>query len=528
AARDRWIQVSARRIDELCERVTELAGEYRALSFRFLAEVQRARDEARSRPLLESFDRCRAQLDDVSGAAWGLRLVPVEPLLHELAQHARELAQAQGKRVRFVVSAGGAQLERRVLDGLEEPLLHLVRNAVDHGLERPADRGAKGDEARLALEAEVEGPHLVLTVTDDGRGIVADDVRRAAAARGVVTAQAAAALSHALALDLIFAHGLSTRTEVSDVSGRGVGLDVVRSAVEALGGAVTVTTEPGRSTRFELVVPATVTHEQALVVQGPAALYALPTRFVRAVVRLAELSVETVAGGRALRWGDEVLPLRSLAAVLGAAPAGEEPWALVVEEQRGRWAFSVPAIVGEVGLVRQPVDQLAAAGGLIGASATLDDGRLVLVLTVPVVVRRAEGVAVMAPRPATAALARRLVLVVDDSPIVRDLVAELLAGAGFETATADGGAAALAAVAGRPPSAVLLDVDMPGMDGFEVLRRIREHEARLPVIMLTTRASAADRRQAVALGANAYLVKSDFQETQLVDTVRQFVEGPDR
>ncbi len=518
APAERWIQASARRIDALCETMSELLAEFRAL----YAQARSA-PEAHGRAFVEDFDRCRQQLEDVAGAAWALRLVPVEPVLADLARHVRELADAQQKRVRVTVDSGGAQVEQRVLDDLWEPLVHLVRNAVDHGVEPPAERGRKGEEAILALAAEAVGSTVSITVSDDGRGVDTEQVRAVAVERALVTAEAAAALTREQALDLLFLHGFSTRAEVSDLSGRGVGLDVVRRAVEAVGGTVTLRSELGLGTRVAIAVPASVARERALVIQCGDGLYAIPSRQVLEVVRLAEQPPESVPGGRALRTRAGVVPLRSLAAVLGL-PAAEEPLALVLATGNRHWGFTVEKLAGEWDLVRSACDPLLAAGGRLSASAILDDGRLVLHLAVADLVRRADTGAA-APRPPRAAARRPRVLVVDDSAVIRDLATQIITGAGFEVTTASDGVRALEAVSASQPDAVLSDIDMPVMDGFTLLAELHRQWPRLPIIMFTSHASAEDRRRAATLGASAYLVKSSFDEQELLETVKRFVGG---
>ena len=476
------------------------------------------------RTLVTDFDRCRVQLDEITDWAWGLRLVPIEPLLAELLAHARTLAAAQLKRLRVSIDGGRVQLERSILDALGEPLLHLVRNAVNHGVEAPIDRGEKGD-ASLAIRAESSGPNVVLTIEDDGRGIDREAVRKAAVARGLVTDEEAQALDEKDLLGLIFRHGFSTRSDVSDVSGRGVGLDVVRSAVEAVGGTVTVASEPGVGTSFSLTLPATISKERNLVIETADGLYAIPSRQIAGLVRLSPSLVQRVAGGDAVLHEGRVTPLHSLRSTLGTASVDEEePIGVVVDDGGGQSVFAAPRLLGEFSLLRRPIDRVVASSSLVGASATFEDGRLILILSVPALLRRKRGRASVSPG-ARGAGHRTKVLAIDDSTIVRDLLTEVLGHAGFDVRVAPEGEAGLAALATDPPDVVLLDVDMPGMDGFEVLRRIRDRSAEVPVVMLTTRASAEDRSRASSLGASGYAVKAQFQEATFLQSLRD-LSGP--
>jgi two-component system chemotaxis sensor kinase CheA/two-component system sensor histidine kinase and response regulator WspE len=518
---ERWVQVSAAKIDELNDRLTQFSADFRALDARLRHLAGGASD---TRALVEDFDRCRAQLEDVTSASWALRLVPVEPVLGELLRHARELATAQGKRLRVVVEAARAQVERSVLDELWEGLLHLTRNAIDHGIEPPPERAPKPVEASLTLRAEPVGSNVVFTISDDGRGVDPALVRAAAVKRGRLRPAEAETLSDDDTLELLFEHGFSTRAEVGEISGRGVGLDVVRAVVEGLGGAVSLRSTPGQGTSITMSIPTSLSIERALVVECGGALYGFPARYVQEVLRTREHVVEPVVGGQMLRYRELALPLRSLSTVL-SRPAEDEPWALIISAGDRRWALTVPSLLGEHELVRQPIDRLLGALEHLGASATLDDGRLVLIVAMAGLLRRAERRTTV-PAVAPKAVRKPRALVVDDSAVIRDLVVQILRASGLEVVTAPEGRAALALVDAEAPDVVISDIEMPGMNGFELLKAIRARSQKLPVIMLTSRGSMEDRQRAAALGANAHLTKSGFEEDTLVEIIRRFVELP--
>ena len=522
ADKDRWTQVSVRQVDELREQVAQFSVDFRALVARFRAAPAELSDAER-RTLIEDLDRCRVQLDGVAGASWSLQLQSIEPTLGELVRHARELAIGQGKRVRGVVTAAGAQVERNVLDALWEPLLHIVRNAVDHGIELPAARGAKGPEATLTLRAEPTGATITIVIADDGAGVDVARVRQTAVARGMLTEQAAAALTEAQTLDLLFQHGFSTRSEVSDLSGRGIGLDVVRSVVEELGGTVALTSRAGEGTEIVLTIPARLSQEKVLVVRCGELLCGLPARQVVEVVPLAEGRVEQVSGAELFRLRAGTLPLHSLSRLLGQA-SDDEPWILVLSAGLRKLALAVPALVGEHELLRRPLDRALAIHQHLGGSATLDDGRLVLLLAVAGLLRRSGAVIPVRARAQAPAPARRSVLVVEDSDVIRELVADILRGAGHEVRTATNGEEGARALDERLPDAIICDIEMPIMNGLELLRHVRSRWPLLPMIMLTTRGSEEDRRHAAALGANAHLIKSGFREDLLLETLNRFID----
>jgi chemotaxis protein histidine kinase CheA/CheY-like chemotaxis protein len=517
---ERWTQVKTSQVDQICEQVHDFTATFGQLR----AEVRAALGSAspRSRQVLDQFERTETQLYDLVSSAWALRLVPVEPSLAQLVEHARDLALIQSKRVRVSVDAGGTQLERSILDQLWDPLLHLLRNAIDHGIEPLEERGDKPVQATVVISARSDGPNVLVTIADDGRGIDGNAVRAAAVDRGLMSDAVAAALSETEVLDLLFSHGFTTRKSVTEVSGRGVGLDVVRRKIDGLGGKVSVSSEVGRGTSFTLSVPASLTRERVLVFALGDALFGVPSRSTMAVVALEPNQHGEVAGGRIFRHGGGTYPLQSLALTLGFPQTEREDHAVLLELFGERRAYCLSTLCGEHEVVRRPVDDLLSAMGTVGGSATLDDGRLVLLVRPEALAGRIR--ARPAPQRGTTNEQRqRRVLIADDSPIVRELLTEMLSSSGLVVHAAEDGLAALRILETIQPDLVLSDVEMPRMGGLELLRRIRGQNQRLPVVMLTTRGSAADRKAAAELGADAYLVKSDFEGSKLLDTISRFI-----
>lgn len=523
-AGSRWTRVETSRVDRLCDLVGEIGWTFDRV--RAGLDALSAEEDFRA-ALLELRDdlaRMLPKMRDLEAAAWALRLVPVEPELLELARHGHDIAESSGKRVRFVLEASGAQLERPVLEGLSEPLLHLLRNAIDHGVEPPEERGDKPAEATVRLSAESSGASVTIAIEDDGRGLSVEGIRAAAVERGLLSADAAAALSDERVHALIFEPGFSTSRGISEISGRGVGLDVVRRRVDALGGTVRVDSVEGAGTRFELVVPATVTRERFIVVDVSGVLYGIPARRVSSIASAAETREDEVAGGRVVRSGEAWVKLRDLAADLGEEmQATPHDRLLFVDEGEERFAWRVPSVLGERELIRHALDPVLDEASFLAGSAMLDDGRLVLLLHVNEVIRR-SGVT-QRPRlvPGESRIAPR-VLVADDSPIIRDLLAELLRDAGLEVETAVDGRDALERVDVRAPDLVVTDLEMPRVDGFGLVEGIRRRGLQIPIIVVSTRGSVEDRRRASEAGANAYVVKTGFEGSTLLETIAKFVE----
>jgi two-component system chemotaxis sensor kinase CheA len=508
----RWIHVSAHDVDLVCERLSALHADLGRIhaALRNLAST--------SRDTMHDVERLRADLDEIVSSAWALRLAPVYPALAEMGEHALELARAQGKQLNVRIDDGGALVERRLLDEVREPLLHLVRNAVDHGIEPAHERGGKPVPAEIVLSAEGHGDLVVINVTDDGRGIDLTRVRAVAIVRGFI--EPTSVLSEEAAHELLFAHGFSTRQDATNLSGRGVGLDAVRRRLISIGGRVSVANNPGGGTRFSIHIPSSVFRERVLIADVGGALCALPARGVEAVVPVGSDMIESVGATPLLRYRGEGIPFVPLPLFRGDA---ESTRAAIVAYEGRRWAVSLPDVVGDIELLRVPVDAAVASLGPFAASGTLDDGRLVLVVNLDALLSRPRHAAERA-RAQIRARGRRRVLIVDDSPIVRDLLVELLSSVGLEVRAASDGVAALEQLAEQPADLIVSDVEMPIMDGFELLRQLRERAMRVPVVMVTTRGSAADRAMAAELGADALIVKSEFENAHLLETVRRFVE----
>jgi two-component system, chemotaxis family, sensor kinase CheA len=518
---ERLMQVDAKLIDVLCERVAELSAAFGQLETHAGTVFERNSRRTDSAKVTDGFERCRALLDEATSTAWTLRLVSIQPMLEELTRHARTAAERQHKLLEAQVSAGGVQLERDVADQLWDSLLHLVQNAVDHGIEAPDARGAKPPVARLRISAESVGPSVVLRVEDDGRGIDPEEVRRVAAERGVLSEEAAKDLSDRAATELLFEHGFSTRREAGRTSGRGVGLDVVRRRIESLGGSVSLESTLGSFTRFTLSVPFAITKEKLLVVELGGAPYGLPARVVRAV--LSAEALPRPGQDSVVRHEGETLPFRSLCDALGLPHDPNEAFVLLLDLSGRRFGASVRRIVGERELIRRPAERLLHNTG-IGASAVLEDGRIVLLPELNFVSRALRArVGQVVPGSIEELPRRQRVLVADDSPVVRELVREILSSAGLEVLEAHDGAGALESIQQAEPDLLISDVEMPRMNGFDLLSEVRRRSQRLPVVMLSTRGSVEDRKRATRLGANAYLVKTEFHSESLLEVVRRFV-----
>ena len=462
------------------------------------------------------------------------RMVPLSALLELVPRLARDVARSLGKEVDVKVSGAEIEVDRTVLEQLKDPLGHLVRNCIDHGLEDPDLRAISGKPRRgqLTLSAEQHGGSLTLTVLDDGRGIHPDAIRSAAVRKGILQAQGASALSDRDALDLIFRSGFSTSAIITDISGRGVGLDVVRDNVEKLHGLIEVETSPGESTRFTLTVPLSVSTTKCLMVRQGGEDFALPASNITRILRVESGDIGRADLREVVSIDDRPVPLMRLGDLVGSgsrAPAnGKHPVVLAGSAER-RVAFLVDELRGAHELVVKGLPtpfrrvRFAAGAAIIGA------GQIAVVLNVADLVRAEHAVTQAGPlRPLNAESvtpARPVVLVVDDSIVTRTLERNILETAGYDVRVAADGHEAWQSLETQGIDLVVSDVEMPGLDGFLLTERIRGDErfANLPVVLVTSLDSQDHRRRGVEAGADAHIVKQAFNQDRLLETIQSLI-----
>ena len=462
-----------------------------------------------------------------------VRMLPFAEACQGLTRMARDLAEERGKEVDLVVLGGDVELDRGVLEGLKDPLVHLVRNAIDHGIEPKAARCAAGKPARARIEiaATLRGAEVFVTVSDDGGGIDVGAISERARAMGI-----AAPESPEAAARLIFLHGFSTSRSLSVVSGRGVGLDVVKSRVESLHGQVDVASNPSSGACFSLKVPLTITTIRAMLVEVAGRLFAFGSTNVERLVRIGDGDLVWVKGRPVLLDGGRALDLCPLSELLGLPTPvlgreGRGAHVVIVSGRGHAVGFVVDALVGvEEILVKNLGRRLRRVRYVSGATA-LPTGQLALILSAGELVAEASrrisgrGLSASIPREAATSPPKKRIVVVDDSVTTRSLGKSILEAAGFEVMVAVDGQDALRIIDEHGADLVLSDVEMPRMDGLALtaaIRASRKH-ARLPVVLMTGLGSERDKARGLEAGADAYLVKSAFDKDQLLETIAQLL-----
>ncbi len=504
------------------------AGSAAGSKARMTAEDLRTHLERAGRDLSNGLDQVEAEFALVHDAANRLRLVPTATVFASLERTVRDAAQTLQKDVQFEGFGGTNRLDAHVLVAIRDALLHVVRNAVAHGIESRTERLAarKSPLGRVELRVERRGNKVAFICSDDGRGIDLEAVRRVALQRGLVEPSHAASLGLQDAVEIVMKGGVTTNRGVDEVSGRGIGLDVVRQKVAELKGKVKVGSESGKGTWFEICVPVSLSSLAALEVDAGGVIAALPLDSVRKTMRLADHDIAHSAGKDSVVYQDKAIPFLALPTALGnkAADLKRRFWSTVVLEVRsGVAAIGVDRLRGTKSVVMRALPSLALADAVVAGASLNAEGDPQLVLD-------AEGLVATACRDRALVSEagpgkRACILVIDDSLTTRMLEQSILESAGYDVELATSAEEALEKARAKQYGLFLVDVEMPGMNGFEFVSRTQA-DARLsavPSILVTSRNSAEDFRKGEEAGARAYIVKGEFDQAYLLRMARELV-----
>ncbi len=475
-----------------------------------------------------------------------LRLAPVSSVFSLFPLMVRDLANDQGKEIELAMQGTELEVDLQILETMKDPLIHLVRNAVDHGIEQPdaRERAGKPRSGRLELSvASIDGGRVEICVSDDGAGVDPDVVRSAAVRSHVLSAEAAEGLSSEATVDLLFRSGFSTSSVITKISGHGLGLSIVREQVEALGGRIRIESRPGAGASIRILLPTTVATFRGLLVRAGGQPFLVPLDSVQRTIRVDERDIHHAAGREVISWEGGVIPIGRLDTLLDLPRVARDPTsedggapskargaaasiALVLRLGEDRAAILVDELLGDrevltrdlhAPLVRVPC---VATAGLLGTST------LVLVL------RPSDLMKTIRTRTAASAIAQieeeaepPSVLVADDSITTRMLVRGILEAAGYRVQVAVDGTDAWTILKAQAFDLLISDVEMPHMSGFELTSMVRQDPdvRNLPVVLVTALDSREDKERGIAVGANAYVVKSDMEQSNLLEIVRRLV-----
>jgi two-component system, chemotaxis family, sensor histidine kinase and response regulator WspE len=507
-------------------------------------DVQRRLNECRRvlAERIDEFEQHASRSDDLNSRLYreviASRMRPFADGTQGLTRMVRDVARQLGKQVKLEVRGQETDVDRDILDKLEAPLGHMLRNAIDHGLEMPDVRlrAGKPEAGTLKLEARHQAGMLNIRVSDDGRGIDLDRLRVKVVEKKLTTTELASRLSEAELLDFLFLPGFSTAEQVTDVSGRGVGLDAVQSMAQAVGGLLRVHSKFGQGTTFELQLPITLSVMRAVLVRIGGEPFAWPLNRTDRLIKLATNTIQTLEGKPHFECDGRHVGLVPGRLIFGTdtEPAMPEELAVVlIGDRSNQYGLIVDDFLGEQDLVVRPLDSRLGKVPNIAAAAVLDDGSPVLIVDVDDVIRSAmmlvqEG-KLRRLRIERAGMSRKKrVLVVDDSAIVREAERQLLLGRDYEVDLAVDGVDGWNAVRHGDYDLVVSDVDMPRMTGLEFVRAMRSEvtTSSMPVVIVSYKDREEDRERGLEVGANAYLTKSSFHDGRFLDTIEELIGPP--
>jgi two-component system chemotaxis sensor kinase CheA len=476
--------------------------------------------------------RFELDLDGFGDELGRLRMAPLRELFRGFRRPVRDLAVRLGKKVQLDIVGEDNELDKAIIELMKDPLNHILRNAVDHGIETEEERreAGKAPTGRILISSTPIGSRLLIEVEDDGRGIDLAEVKRVAVATGAVRVEAADGLEPGEVARLVFEPGITTKAEVSEVGGRGVGLDVVVANVAALGGAVDVWTEAGIGTRFTIQLPLTIATARGLLVEAGRAKFIVPSSAIRRVEVISGREIETVGGRPVIRYDGRPIHAAELTTVLGyGGNGGFEVGSvvLVLSTPSGEAALLVSGVVGEGEFLTKNLGPLGGRVPYFGAGHVTGKGEVILILNADVLVRevmRAEMPLRAAPAPAPERR-KHTILVVDDSITTRSLEKNILEAAGYDVAIASDGQEALEVLNKVTCDVAVVDLQMPRMDGYELTRRLRASAAHrdLPIIVVTSLETEKDMARGLEAGADAYIKKSRFDQRELLSVIERFI-----
>ncbi|WP_075258863.1 hybrid sensor histidine kinase/response regulator [Herbaspirillum camelliae] len=488
---------------------------------------------------LDAFDRRSVNLSQrLYDEALACRMRPFTDGTAGLARMVRDVGNTLGKSVRLDIVGNTTQIDRDILDKLEAPIGHLLRNAVDHGIESSAQRRAAGkpEQGVIRLEARHSAGMLLIEVADDGAGIDIEQVRRAVVARGLSNQETAERLSEAELLEFLLLPSFSLRDTVTEISGRGVGLDVVADMLKQVRGTIRITTQAGQGSRFLMQLPLTLSVIRSLLVDIAGEPYAFPLAYVNRTLRLPAEALQTLEGYQHFSHGGRQVGLVSAHQVLQKGQWRSRDGSVcvvVIGEQEHTYGLAVDAFLGERMLVVQPLDPRLGKIADVLAGALMEDGTPLLILDVADMLRTVEKLTSSgrlqtvdqdgaAP---TTTVARKKVLVVDDSLTVRELERKLLTNRGYQVTVAVDGMDGWNAVRAEDFDLVITDIDMPRMDGIELVSLIRgaANLQSLPVMIVSYKDREEDRQRGLEAGADHYFTKSSFHDESLLQAVTDLI-----
>ncbi|NEP16280.1 MAG: response regulator [Leptolyngbya sp. SIO4C1] len=464
-----------------------------------------------------------------------LRLLPLSSLFQTLPRTVRDLARQQEKQIELIIEGQDTTADKRILEEIRDALLHLVRNAIDHGIESPAERvrAGKSPTAKLWLRGYQTPNSIVIEVADDGRGLDLEKIKQTALRRKLHSAESLAEMSPAQIQELILAPGFSTRTFITELSGRGVGLDVVRTNVERLQGNIQIDSSPGQGCTFRLQLSTSLATVNVVLIETAGLVHALPIEFLQTTLLISPEDMIIDDEQITIVWHDQVVPIANLFDVLelppsvikaAPAPASQRPCLLLkVGDSLG--GFFIDRLLETQEVILKPKSALLKRVRNVTGATILGSGDVCMILNPPDLVKSLQRPTTAPPLPAEAIQRKPVILLVEDSPPVRTQEKRLFEGAGYEVVIAEDGRQGYELLRNGQFDIVVSDVEMPHLDGLSLTAKIRQHPEydELPIVLVTTLSSDEDRKRGADVGADAYIAKGKFNQDILLETLARLV-----
>ncbi len=470
---------------------------------------------------------------DLQGTSLRMRMQPLSTVFDPLRRTVRDLAHEHDKDIDFVVDGGDTELDRKIIDRIGDSLMHMIRNSLDHGLESAAERIAAGKPPKgtITLTAFYDSGCVTISLSDDGRGLSTDRIREKALAKRLFEPETLAGMSRAEITNLIFMPGFSTSPIITDLSGRGVGMDVVRkSIVDELKGTIAIETREGNGTTFLLRLPPNLAVFPLFLLSVNGRICALPATSMVEMLSIQRGEIIEIVNKRAIRLREQIIPVENLAALLKltkeAATEAGEALIVIIRDGEEKLGLEVDEIIGREEMVVKPLPPHLQELRMVSGVTIGERDSIINVLHVPELIRQAHEIAEPGRlRPAAKENRLVTVLVVDDSINTREIEKSILEAYGYSVVTAEDGQDALEKTRDTLYDLVITDVEMPRLDGFSFTERLRADDRyrHVPIIIVTSREKDEDKRRGIQVGANAYIVKGAFDQSNLIDTVRSLI-----
>jgi len=484
-----------------------------------------------------NFRQLSVMIDNLLEDMKTILMLPFSTLLKMVPKVVRDIARDQDKDVELVMRGSTTEVDRRILEEIKDPLIHLLRNCIDHGIEKPNVRKKVGkpEQGIISISiAQIEGDKIEIMVEDDGAGIDPEKVKKTALERGIISEQEARNLNDMEAISLVFESDLSTSPIITDISGRGLGLAIVREKVEKLGGLIQLETEVGKRTRFRIVIPVTLATFRGTLIEVGGSSFVVPTVNVERAMRVPVKEIKTVENRRVINFRNQVISLVLLSDVLGLirdpgnVSQSDTLQIVIIRSANKIVALGVDSVINEQEFLVKGLGKHIVRVKNIAGATILGSGKVVPILNVQDVIKSAEKVISSPIREVSMGKeqeAKKSILIAEDSITSRTLLKNILESAGYAVKATVDGADAFAALRSGRYDLVVSDVEMPRMNGFELVSNIRKNRATAdtPVILVTGLESKEDRERGIEVGANAYIVKRSFDQSNLLDVISKLI-----